>query len=329
MEIMILGSGTWGTAVANMCANNGHDITLWSFDPVQCAELAKTHTHPFLPGGTINNNITFTDDITLCANFEHVIIATPSFAIRETAKKFAPYIQPGTHIINLSKGLEKDTLLRLSQVITQELGGKDKCESNEISISALGGPSQAEEVFNDQPTVVVVSNNDINEAIHWQKTLNNPKFRVYVNNDMIGTEICACLKNVIALCAGIVDGLGYGDNTNAALITRGLAEISRLGIAMGAKFETFLGLAGMGDLIGTAMSVHSRNRTVGKMLGDGMSLEDALDKVGMVAEGVDACVTAVSLADKHSVELPISTEVYRILFEGKDARQSVIELMCR
>lgn len=321
-KINVIGSGGWGTAVAIMLANNGHDIMLWSYMEQESKDLKKYRENkPFLPGIAIPDSVKFTCDIAKCGCADMIITAVPSHAMRQTAKKLSPYIKEGQLILNISKGLEENTLATMSQVLREEI------PQGEIAI--MSGPSHAEEVSRGIPTtnVVAASSEDIANKI--QDMVMNPLFRIYTNLDMLGVELGGSLKNVIALCAGILDGLNMGDNTKAALITRGIVEISRLGVAMGANPETFNGLSGIGDLIVTCTSMHSRNRRAGILIGQGKSCEEATAEVKMVVEGVKTCHATKQLADKVGVEMPIVNEAYKVLFEGMPVKDAIPNLMSR
>lgn len=321
-KINVIGSGSWGTAVAVMLAKNGHDVLLWSYFKSESEELAKFRENkPFLPGIMIPDSVKFTSDISQCGEADIIIIATPSHTIRSTAATLAPHTKKGQIILNISKGLEEDTHFTLSQVLKEEL---PDCE-----IAIMSGPSHAEEVSREIPTTNVVAARTEEIANYIQDIIMNPTFRIYTNLDMLGVELGGSLKNVIALCAGVLDGLKLGDNTKAALITRGIVEISRLGVAMGAKPETFNGLSGIGDLIVTCTSMHSRNRRAGILIGEGKSCEEAIKEVKMVVEGVKTCKAAKELSDKLGIEMPIVNEAYKALFEGMPAADAIPNLMGR
>ncbi len=320
--INVIGSGGWGTAVAVMLANQGHSVLLWSYLEEESKALRHDRENKaFLPGIAIPDTIELTSDISKCGCADIIITAVPSHAVRQTAKSLAPYTKEGQLILNISKGLEEGTHATLSQILKQEL---PNCE-----IAVMSGPSHAEEVSRGIPTTNVVAARTEKIANKIQDIIMNPTFRVYTNPDMLGVELGGSLKNVIALCAGVIDGLGLGDNTKAALITRGIVEIARLGAAMGAKSETFNGLSGIGDLIVTCTSMHSRNRRAGILIGEGMSCEEATKTVKMVVEGVKTCRAAKELSDKLGVEMPIVNEAYKVLFEGMPAKEAVPNLMGR
>ncbi len=321
MKIAVIGSGGWGTAISILLAGKGNDVYLWSWIQEETDRLNRDRENKeFLPGVKLNDNIICTHDMAECIKGAEVVVtAAPSPATRKTASQMSEYIAPGQKIVNISKGLEGE--LRLSEVYKQEIPHAD--------ISVLSGPSHAEEVSRGIPTTVVVASETKKTAEFLQDVFMCSTFRVYTSDDIIGVELGGALKNVIALCAGISDGLGYGDNTKAALITRGVAEITRLGVAMGAKAATFSGLSGLGDLIVTGTSKLSRNHTAGELIGKGMSLKEALEKVHMVVEGVNTAGAAYNLSKKYGVETPIIEHAYKILFEGMDPREAVNLLMTR
>lgn len=321
MKVAVIGSGGWGTAISILLAEKGNDVYLWSWIQEETDRLNNDRENKeFLPGVKLPDNIICTHDMKSCIDEAEVIVtAAPSPATRTTAKQMAPYVQEGQKIVNISKGLEGK--LRLSQVY--------KSEIPQAEISVLSGPSHAEEVSRKIPTTVVVASENKKTAEFLQDVFMCGTFRVYTSDDVIGVELGGALKNVIALCAGISDGLGYGDNTKAALITRGVAEITRLGTAMGARASTFAGLSGLGDLIVTGTSTLSRNHTAGELIGKGYSVADALEKVHMVVEGVNTAGAAYDLSRQYGVETPIIEQAYKILFEGTDPRDAVNLLMTR
>ena len=322
MKISIIGSGSWGTAIAIMLAENGNDIILWSYSQAECEDLVRyKENRPFLPGFKIPQQATHTTELSRCADADIVVCALPSFAVRSTMKQFAPYAKPGQVILNISKGLENQTLSTLHTVICEELPHCD--------IAVMSGPSHAEEVARKIPTTNVVAASSQKTAQFIQDIFMNPYFRIYTNPDITGVELGGSLKNVIALCAGISDGLGFGDNTKAALMTRGMYEITKLGVALGANAETFGGLSGMGDLIVTCTSMHSRNRRAGILIGQGKTPEEAKGEVKMVVEGINTCRAAKELADKMGIEMPIINQAYAVLFEGKSAKEATLHLMGR
>ncbi len=322
MKITVLGSGGWGTALALLLLENGHEVTLWSYSAEECRHMREHRENPMLAGVPLPERLALTDRLDSVAGSEAVVFATPSFAVRMTAEKVKELLQPGTVLVSVSKGIEKDTSLRLSQVIGQTVG--EQCP-----VVVLSGPSHAEEVGRGIPTGVVSASADQEAARLVQDLFMNERFRVYTSADPVGVETCAALKNVIALCAGVCDGLGYGDNTKAMLMTRGIAEMSRLGVAMGGKAETFAGLAGVGDLIVTCTSMHSRNRRCGILIGQGHPVEQAVKEIGAVVEGYYAAQTARTLAEKAGVEMPITEAAYQVLYHGKDVHSVVGELMAR
>lgn len=322
MKVSVIGSGAWGTALALVLFENGNDVTVWSYMEDESKVLAETRENPLLKGVDLPSEMKFTSDLACVADCEVVVLATPSFAVRGTVKNLRPNLKAGTILISVSKGIEKDSSLPLSEVIREEVG-------EGFPIVALTGPSHAEEVGRHIPTTVVSACEDIAVAEKIQDLFMNPRFRVYTSDDVVGVELAGALKNIIALCAGCCDGLGMGDNTKAALMTRGLAEIARLVVAMGGRKDTISGLAGVGDLIVTCTSMHSRNRRAGIMIGEGMSTEEAIEKVGAVVEGYYAAATAKTLAEKLDVEMPIAKAAYEVLYEGRDLREAVDSLMRR
>lgn len=322
MNISVIGSGSWGSAAAILLAKNGHTVTLWSYLKEESERLAQDRENrEFLPGIKFPDNITCTNDISCARGADLVVCVSPSPATRSVARSLAPHILPGQVIVNLSKGLEENTLMRLSEVYAEEIPA--------ARLAVMSGPSHAEEVGRLIPTTNVAASKDPEAAKLVQDAFMCEVFRVYTSDDMIGVELGGALKNVIALCAGVSDGLGYGDNTKAALMTRGLAEITRLGLAMGAKAQTFSGLSGVGDLIVTCTSMHSRNRRAGILLGKGKTLREALDEVHMVVEGVNTATAAYRLAQKYKINMPIVEQAYAVLFNGKNPRDAVNELMTR
>ncbi len=322
MKIAVVGSGGWGTALALTLLDNGHEVTMWSFDAQEAEQLRTARENPLLKGVALPDALQITTDISFLAEQELAVFATPSFAVRQTAKAAAPYLKDGTLVVSVSKGIEKDTSLRLSQVIDEET--EHRCR-----VVALSGPSHAEEVGRKVPTGCVAASPDRAAAEMVQDVFMNPYFRVYSSPDIVGVELAAALKNVIALCYGVCDGLGFGDNTRALLMTRGLAETARLGVAMGGKKETFAGLAGVGDLIVTCTSMHSRNHRCGILIGQGKSVEEAIREVGAVVEGYYATDTVRTLAGKYGIEMPISEGAWQVLYNGKQPRAVLEELMRR
>ncbi len=322
MKITVLGSGAWGTALAMLLLENGNDVTLWSYTEEESKVLRETHENPMLKGVCLPPELKYSTDMACVKGCGLVVMATPSFAVRATAAKMKALADPGTILVSVSKGIEKDTSLRLSQVIEEEVQGH-------CPVVVLSGPSHAEEVGRRIPTGVVAAADDLKIAEQVQDLFMNRRFRVYTSDDKVGTEICAALKNIIALCAGCCDGMGYGDNTKALLMTRGLAEMVRLGVALGGKKETFTGLAGMGDLIVTCCSMHSRNRRCGILIGQGKPVQEAIKEVGAVVEGYYAAANARTLAQKAGVEMPIAQAAYEVLYEGRDVHNVITDLMGR
>jgi len=319
----VVGAGSWGTALALVLEKNSHQVTLWSSREEKAKELQRLRENSDkLPGVKIPDTIEITADMeSAVKGKEVVILGVPSLYIRSTAAKMAPYVHDGQIVVNVSKGIEESTLKTMTEVISEELPGAD--------VAVLSGPSHAEEVSRWIPTTVVAGAKSRKTAEILQNLFMNEVFRVYTSPDMLGIEVGGALKNVIALAAGITDGLGYGDNTKAALITRGIAEISRLGVAMGGYQETFSGLAGMGDLIVTCASRHSRNRKAGYLIGKGYKMQEAMDEVKMVVEGVYSAKAALKLAKKYDVRMPIIEQVNAVLFEEKPVEEAVRELMVR
>ena len=322
-KISVLGSGSWGMALALLLHNNGHEVLLWSARPEDARKLREKRENPDrLPGVQIPEDIEILTDLERAIKSADVtVLAVASPYIRSMAHKMAPFIRKGQKIVNVAKGIEEKTLKTLSEVIEEEIPEGD--------VAVLSGPSHAEEVGKGIPTTCVVSAYTRETAEYLQSIFMSPVFRVYTTPDILGVELGGALKNVIALAAGTADGLGYGDNTKAALITRGITEIARLGKKMGAQMETFYGLSGIGDLIVTCASVHSRNRKAGYLIGQGYTMEQAMDEVQMVVEGVYSARAARELAEKYEVEMPIITEVNRVLFEEKSAAEAVMDLMLR
>lgn len=321
-RINIIGSGGWGTANAVLLANNGHDVLLWSYFEEESEQLkACRENKKFLPGVKIPRQIELTSRLSECGNADLIVIAVPSHTVRETVKNLAPYINKNGLVLNISKGFDEERGQRLSEVILSELP--------DARVASMSGPSHAEEVAVGMPTTNVVAHHDMHVAQYIQELYMSPCFRVYTTDDIVGLELGGSLKNIIALAAGICDGLGYGDNTKAALMTRGLVEITRLGVKMGAKPETFSGLTGVGDLIVTCTSMHSRNRRAGILIGRGMSAEEAQSEVKMTVEGIRATLAAHKLAEKYGVEMPITETVYKILKGGLNVKDAAECLMGR
>lgn len=323
MKIGVLGAGSWGTALAVLLHENGHEVTLWSIDKREVAMIdEKREQTEKLPGVMIPDRIAVTNDVESSVSGKDLLVmAVPSIYVRSTAKLIASYVEDGQLIVNVAKGIEENTLMNMTDIIEDEI--------KNARVGVLSGPSHAEEVGRRIPTTVVAGAHDKETAEEIQEAFMNPVFRVYTSPDMVGIELGAALKNVIALAAGIVDGLGLGDNTKAALITRGIAEITRLGLAMGGRFETFNGLSGIGDLIVTCTSTHSRNHNAGYLIGQGRSYQEAMDEVKMVVEGVYSAKAALALAKKYNVEVPITEQINQVLFEGRSAKEAVSSLLMR
>ncbi len=321
-KIGIIGSGTWGTAIGILLSNNGHEVTLWSAIPEEIEELKQSRRHPNLPEAELPEGIRFTADLAEAMEEKDLLVmAVPSVFVRQTAKKMNPLCRDGQLIVNVSKGLEEETLSTMSMILEEELPMAE--------VAVLSGPSHAEEVSRGLPTTCVAGAHKRVVAEYVQSVFMSPVFRVYTSPDVLGIETGAALKNVVALAAGTADGLGYGDNTKAALITRGMAEIARLGVAMGGKTQTYAGLSGIGDLIVTCASMHSRNRRAGILIGKGYSMEEAMKEVNMVVEGVYSAKAALTLSKKYGVPMPIVEQVNQVLFEGKSPKDAVSDLMLR
>ncbi len=321
-KVGILGGGSWGIALAVCLYKNGHEVTIWSALPDEIEMLEKNHEHKMLPGVKLPEDMCFTtDDREAVNNKDLLVMSVASKYTRKVSKQFCPYIKSKQKIVNVAKGIEEETLMTLSEVIEQEIPQAD--------VAVMSGPSHAEEVGRSIPTTIVVGAKSKKTAEYIQTLFMSEVFRVYTSPDVLGIELGAALKNVVALAAGIADGLGYGDNTKAALITRGMKEIARLGTIMGGSAETFSGLTGIGDLIVTCASMHSRNRRAGILIGKGYSYEEAMAEVQMVVEGVYSAKAAMKLAQKYQVTLPIIEQVNAILFEGKNPGQAVKDLMLR
>lgn len=320
-DITILGSGGFGISLAVMANRHGHKVTVWSAFEYEIEAIKKDGEHKkLLPGHKISKEIALTTDISCVSDSEVVLFAIPSAFVRKIVLLAKPYLKKECIIVNTGKGLEDGSLKRLSEVISEELP--------ENNVVVLSGPSHAEEVVLGMPTTVVAASTEITVAEQVQDILSNEVFRIYTSRDVIGCEIGGALKNVIALCAGICDGMGYGDNTKAALMTRGITEIARLGVALGAKSDTFAGLTGIGDLIVTCTSMHSRNRRAGILIGQGVSPQEAVSQVGTV-EGFYCSKVAHALSKKTGVIMPIADELYSVLFENKDVRLALSDLMGR
>ena len=327
-KIGVLGAGTWGMALARMLANSNHEVIVWSALEREIVEFSSTRKHPNLPGMEIPESIKFTKSIEeVCKNQDILLMAVPSVFVRSTAAQMRPYVADGQIIVDVAKGIEAETLSTMTEVIMDEINADGKHEN--VKLVALSGPTHAEEVARDLPTTIVSACKDIQAAEVVQDIFMNSCMRVYTNADITGVELCGAMKNIIALAAGISTGLGYGDNAKAAIITRGMAEVTRLGLKMGCQESTFSGLAGIGDLVVTATSVHSRNNKAGNLLGKGYAPEEAIKEVGMVVEGINAIPAAMKLLERYQVEMPIIEAVNAIVNQGANPKDVVQGLMGR
>jgi glycerol-3-phosphate dehydrogenase (NAD(P)+) len=322
MKAVVLGSGGWGTALCVVLCDNGHDVTLWSHNADKAKQMTETRENPLLKGVRLPDSLIVTGDLSCLEGADLVVSAAPSFAVRETGKKVAPYLRKDSILVTVSKGIERDTNLRMSQVL-QEVTG------NICKVVALSGPSHAEEVGIRMPTGCVSACPDRDAACFVQDAFMNGYFRVYTSYDIIGVELAAALKNVVALSCGVCTGLGFQDNTKALLMTRAMAELTRLGEQLGGTRRTFGGLAGMGDLIVTCTSMHSRNNRAGILIGQGKTVQQAMEEVGAVVEGYYAAESIHQLSEREGVEMPICRCAYEVLYRGKNARDVVSELMTR
>ena len=322
MKAVVLGSGGWGTALSQVLCDNGHETYLWSHNPAKAEEMAKTRENPLLKGVILPESLHITSDLGCLEGADLVVSASPSFAVRETGRKMAPYLRPETILVTVSKGIERDTNLRMSEVLQEET-------HHICKVVALSGPSHAEEVGVRMPTGCVSACPDRTAARFVQDAFMNDYFRIYTSYDIIGVELAAALKNVVALSCGICTGLGFQDNTKALLMTRAMAEITRLGERMGGTRRTFGGLAGMGDLIVTCTSLHSRNNRAGILIGQGRTPQQAMEEVGAVVEGYYAAESIHQLAEREQVDMPICRCAYEVLYHGKQVRDVVTELMTR
>lgn len=323
-RIGVLGAGTWGIALARMLCNIGNDITVWSAVDKEIDALMKTYEQPNLKGIRLPQEIKFTKDIKDAVDgMDIILFAVASPYVRATAHRIADLVSDNQIIVDVAKGIESDTLYTMSMII------KDEIKNDNVKVVALSGPTHAEEVALDMPTTIVSACEDEETAKKVQDIFMNTCMRVYTNTDILGVELCGALKNIIALAAGISDGMGYGDNAKAAIITRGIAEMVRLGIAMGCSPQTFSGLAGLGDLIVTATSRHSRNNKAGNLIGQGYSVDEAIEKVGMVVEGINAIPAAEALSNKYDVEMPIIHSVYEAVEGNVSPKEAMLSLMTR
>ena len=323
MKTAVIGAGSWGIALAKLLHTNGHQVAVWSALADEIAMLNENHEHvDKLKGVKLPEDMIFTTDLAgAVKDAEILVMAVPSVFVRSSAKQLKEFYKPDQIIVNVAKGIEESTLFTMTQIIEDEIPGS--------TVAVLSGPSHAEEVGRGIPTTIVVGAKKREVAEKVQEVFMSPVFRVYTSPDVLGIEIGAALKNVVALAAGVADGLGYGDNTKAALITRGMAEISRLGVAMGGKSETFYGLSGIGDLIVTCASMHSRNRRAGILIGKGYTAKEAMDEVKMVVEGVYSAKAAKKLSEKYEIEMPIVNIVNEVLFEERPAADCLKDLMLR
>ena len=320
MKAAVVGSGAWGTALAIRLCKNGHDVTMWTFEKELIPQMEQERVNIRLPGAVLPQELKISNDYACVKGCKLVVMASPSFPIRSVCRGIAPYLDQDALMVSVTKGIEKDTLLRMSEVVEQETNRP---------VVVLTGPSHAEEVALDVPTGCLAASRDKEQAELVQDAFMSDTFRIYTSPDAAGAELGAALKNVIALCAGVTDGLGCGDNTKAMLMTRGLTEMARLGISLGASKDTFAGLAGVGDLIVTCTSMHSRNRRAGILIGQGKSVEEAMKEVGAVVEGYYAAESAYQLGKRQGVDMPITTAAYQVLYEGRSAAEAVKELLSR
>ena len=320
MKVAVVGSGAWGTALAIRLCKNGHDVTMWTFEKELIPQMEQERLNIRLPGAKLPEGLKISSDYSCISGCKLVVVAAPSFPIRSVSRGIAPYLDEDAVVVSVTKGIEQGTLMRMSQVVAQETGRK---------VVVLTGPSHAEEVALDVPTGCLSACEDKALAEFVQDAFMSDTFRIYTSPDPVGAELGAALKNVIALCAGVTDGLGCGDNTKAMLMTRGLTEMARLGISMGADKDTFAGLAGVGDLIVTCTSMHSRNRRAGILIGQGKSVDEAMKEVGAVVEGYYASASAYELCQRQGVDMPIITAAYRCLYQGMSAVEAVKELLGR
>lgn len=322
-KISVIGAGSWGTALAWLLHNNGHKVTVWSIVEAEIKMLSEEREHKQkLPGVKLPDDMEFTTNLKdACSDRDLLVLAVPSPYTRSTSHSMNPFVRKGQLIVNVAKGIEEHSLMTLSDIIEEEIP--------QAEVAVLSGPSHAEEVGRGLPTTIVVGARKKSTAEYIQGLFMSPVFRVYTSPDILGIEIGAALKNVIALAAGTADGLGYGDNTKAALITRGIAEISRLAVAMGAQAETLSGLSGIGDLVVTCASVHSRNRKAGYLIGQGRTMKEAMDEVQMIVEGVYSAKAGLALSEKYGIDMPIIRAVNQVLFEDMSAADAVKELMLR
>ena len=320
MKVAVVGSGAWGTALAVRLCKNGHDVTMWTYEKELIPQMVETRRNPRLGVAVLPDNLTISGDYACVTGCKLVVMASPSFPARSVCRGVTPYLDEDAILVSVTKGLEAGTHMRMSEVVAQETGRE---------VVALTGPSHAEEVAIDVPTGLLAACRDQQMAEFVQDAFMADTLRVYTSADPVGAELGAALKNVIALCAGITDGLGCGDNTKAMLMTRGLTETARLGVALGAKKETFTGLAGVGDLIVTCTSMHSRNRRAGILIGQGKDAQTAMQEVGAVVEGYYAAKSAYELGQRMGIDMPITEAAYKVLYEGADVKSTFLGLMTR
>ncbi len=320
MKAAVIGSGAWGTALAIRLCKNGHDTVMWTYEKELIDEMTATRRNPRLPNAVLPEGLRISGDYACAKDCQLVVIASPSFPLRGVCRGIAPYISKDAVVVSVTKGLEAGSHLRMSEVVAQETG---------MDVVALTGPSHAEEVSEDVPTGLLSASFDQKKAEFVQDAFMSDNLRVYTSADPVGAELGAALKNVIALCAGITDGMSFGDNTKAMLMTRGLTETARLGVSLGAKKETFAGLAGVGDLIVTCCSMHSRNRRAGILIGQGKGVQEAMEEVGAVVEGYYATKSAYELGKAQGIDMPITEAAYKVLYEGADVKTAVRDLLAR
>lgn len=324
IKISVLGTGSWGSAIGDLLNQNGHEVIMWQRDAEKVKAMEVDRKHPFFVDFTFSDEVKFTTDLdSAIKGSQLLVVAVPSHSVRELVSRAVEFIEDNVIIVNITKGLELDTLLTMSSVISEETVGKN------VSIVSLYGPSHAEEVVRKIPTTLVAASTEENASKKVQYIFSSRVLRVYTNTDILGLELGGSIKNVIAIAAGICDGIGFGDNTKAAILTRGIAEMTRLGVALGAQEKTFAGLSGIGDLFVTCSSKHSRNRYVGEEIGKGRKIDEILSEMKMVAEGVKTAKSVFQLCQKHNVDMPISCAVYNVLYNNKDPLESVSELMNR
>jgi len=324
IKISVLGTGSWGSAIGDLLNQNGHEVIMWQRDAEKVKAMEVDRKHPFFVDLTFSDEVKFTTDLdSAIKGWQLLVVAVPSHSVRELVSRAVEFIEDNVIIVNITKGLELDTLLTMSSVISEETVGKN------VSIVSLYGPSHAEEVVRKIPTTLVAASTEVNASKKVQYIFSARVLRVYTNTDILGLELGGSIKNVIAIAAGICDGIGFGDNTKAAILTRGIAEMTRLGVALGAQEKTFAGLSGIGDLFVTCSSKHSRNRYVGEEIGKGRKINEILSEMKMVAEGVKTAKSVFQLCQKHNVDMPISCAVYNVLYNNKDPLESVSELMNR